>query len=138
MLEVGLNVRRSMKQAVILVVSLLVMVAAVPGCKRSIVKDEKTFELQPTIPHILYIPATKKCEINFTTKDNALVSAYLVSKADGEEAEKASTLKGKPMATQDNVPSGRLVSPTSEAKVELAAVFISKTRASVTAKISGE
>jgi len=111
---------------------------ALSGCKRSIVKDEKTFELQPTVPHILYIPATKKCEVSFATTNNALVSAYLMSKADAEETEKASMLKGKPMATQDNVPSGRLASPMSEAKVELAAVFISKARATVTAKISGE
>src|SRR5262245_35857790 len=127
-----------MKRIAIFGAAVALVLVALPGCKRSIVKDEKTFELQPTVPHILYVPATKKCEITFTTANNAPVSAYLMSKADAEETEKASMLKGKPMATQDNVPSGRLASPTSEAKVELAAVFISKARVTVTAKISGE
>jgi hypothetical protein len=128
-----------MKRVTIAVFVLFVAFAAEPGCRRrSVVRDEKTFDLEPTVPHILYVPACKKCEINFTTKDNALVNAYLMSKADGEETESASALKGNPMAKQDNVSTGRLVSPATENKVELAVVFISNKRANVTARISGE
>src|SRR5262249_27472024 len=58
--------RSVMKQWVLLGVAVLAL-TAVTGCKRgSVVKDEKTFELTPTVPHILYIPSCKKFEVNFS------------------------------------------------------------------------
>src|SRR5947209_1582612 len=47
------HLRSVMRQWVLLGIAVLAL-AAIPGCKRgSIVKDEKTFELTPTVPHIL-------------------------------------------------------------------------------------
>ena len=69
------------------------VLAAIPGCKRgAVVKDEKTFELEPTVPHALYVPACKKFEVSFTTSDNVPISVYVMSKEDGDESIKASTV----------------------------------------------
>lgn len=132
---------QSMKRSNRLPGILLVLVAAillVSGCGRTVVKDEKTFDLEPGVPHILYIPPCKKFEVSFATKDNVPVSAYVVSKADGEESEKAAALKGQPKSIKDNASNDRISSPESAAKVEWAVVFISKKKTGVTARISGQ
>src|SRR5262245_63696222 len=125
-----------MRRWALLGVAVLVF-AVVPGCKRgSVVKDEKTIDLQPTVPHILYIPACKKFEVNFSTTDNVPVNVCVMSKLDGEETEKAGSVKGKKLAFKDNAFADK-VGFTANAQ-EMAVVFESRKRTTVTAKISGE
>jgi hypothetical protein len=126
-----------MKRLVLIGLMVGMSLAVGPGCRRSAVKDTREFSLEPGGVHILYIPACKKFEVTFTTANNIPVSAYIMSKADGDESEKASSVKGKKLATQDSRTNGKL-SYTSEEKVEMAVVFESRQKATVTANISGE
>ena len=128
--------RSDMRRWALLGIAILAL-TVVLGCKRgSVVKDEKTFELTPTVPHILYIPACKKFEVNFSTTDNVPVNVCVMSKADGEETEKAASVKGKKLAFKDNAFADK-VSFTANDQ-QMAVVFDSKKRTTVTAKISGE
>jgi len=119
-------------------VGLVVCLLVAAGCKRgSVVRDDKTFELEPGRPHILYIPAAKKVQVNFSVDNSVAVNAALMSKADGEETERSGEVKGKKLSEQINTASGSLTSTANE-KVELAAVFSSKKKATVKVKITGD
>jgi hypothetical protein len=126
-----------MKRVACFTFAIALMLVVTPGCGRSVVKDDKTFELAPGDVYTLYIPACKKFDVNFTTKDNVPVSAYVMSKSDGDESISAKSVKGKKLATQDSKANGKL-SYTSADKVEMAVVFESRVKATVTAKITGE
>ncbi len=122
----------------IVALSLVLGLLAVAGCKRgSVVRDSKLIEVEPGVVKILYIPAAKKVQVNFTVDNGVTVNAALMSKADGEETEKSAEVKGKKLSELVNTASGSLSSTSSE-KVELAAVFTSKKKASVKVTISGE
>lgn len=125
-----------MRRWALLGVAVLALTAG-PGCKRgSVVKDEKTFDLTPTVPHILYIPSCKKFEVNFSTTNNVPVNVCVLSKADGEETEKAGSVKGKKLSFKDTAFSGT-VSFTANDQ-QMAVVFDSTKKTTVTAKITGE
>ena len=126
-----------MKRLAVLFTVIGLLVLAGPGCRRSIVKDTTEFSLEPGGVHILYIPACKKFEVTFTTKNNTPVSAYVMSKSDGDESKSAGSVKGKKLAAQDSMANGKL-SYSAEEKVEMAVVFESRQKATVTANISGE
>ena len=111
--------------------------AVVPACKRgSVVKDEKTFELTPTVPYELIIPPCKKFEVTFSTTNNVPVNVCVMSKEDGDESIKASTVKGKKLAFKDNAFNDKVSFAAGDK--EMAVVFESRKKTTVTAKISGE
>ena len=125
-----------MRRLVLLAVALAV-VASAPGCKRgTVIKDDKTFDLEPTVPHALYIPPCKKFDVHLSTTGNVPINVYIMSKEDGDESIKASSVKGKKLAIKENAFADR-VSFTGADK-EMAVVFESRKKTTVTAKISGE
>ncbi|MFL5339869.1 MAG: hypothetical protein ACJ8F7_06940 [Gemmataceae bacterium] len=121
-------------------VCLVLALLAAPGCRRgSVVKDEKTIEVEPGKLPILYVPASKKVQVEFVSTDGVPISAALLSKADGEATQAAEDgkIKGKKLAELLNTTSGALKTQ-SEAKTEYAAVFYGSKKASVKVTISGE
>lgn len=123
-----------MRRAVVLVVA--AMLAVAPGCKRATVKDEKTFTLEPGAPHVLYIPPCKKFDVDFSAADNIPVTVSVMSKQDGDAAVNDGVVKGKKLVTKDGASTDKV--SYSGGDQEMAVVFETKKKTTVTAKISGE
>lgn len=130
-----------------LALALFALLLALGGCRRG-VKSEKTYDLTPNKLAAVDLPAARRLQVDFATKDKTPVTAILVSKEDADAAldtvaskgdiEAALKVVSKQIAMQINRDMGTLNSPNTNTPTRYSVLFTTKKATSVTVKSSGE
>ena len=131
------------------IVALAMIACLLPlgGCPRGVSSND-THSLEPNKLKVVDLPAARRIQVDFATKDKVPVTAILVTKEDadaalesvGSKGDIEAALKGikNRIAIQMNRDSGTLNSPKTSAKVQYSVLFTTAKATTVTVKTSGD
>lgn len=131
------------------IVALAMIACLLPlgGCRRGVSSND-THSLEPNKLKVVDLPAARRIQVDFATKDKVPVTAILVTKEDadaalesvGSKGDIEAALKGikNRIAIRMNLDSGTLNSPKTSAKVQYSVLFTTAKATTVTVKTSGD